>query len=99
LFLKVKFFGQFTEKFIKNLETIDFSIVYKVLLTGANEVVIYNFLALLTIDTNINQFIKVYHIFYKIQYQYKKIYKIYKNNKKPRFKSEEEQVCSFLQQS
>ena len=66
---------------------------------GANEVVIYNFLALLTIDTNINQFIKVYHIFYKIQYQYKKIYKIYKNNKKPRFKSEEEQVCSFLQQS
>ena len=34
---------------------------------GANEVVIYNFLALLTIDTNINQFIKVYHIFYKLQ--------------------------------
>ena len=26
---------------------------------GANEVVIYNFLALITIDTNINQFIKV----------------------------------------
>jgi len=44
LFLKVKFFGQFTEKFIKNLETIDFSIVYKVLLTGADGVVIYNFL-------------------------------------------------------
>ncbi len=37
---------------------------------GANEVVIYNFfLALITIDTNINQFIKVYHIFYKIQYK------------------------------
>ena len=34
---------------------------------GANEVVIYNFLALLTIDTNINQFIKVYHNFDKIQ--------------------------------
>ena len=34
---------------------------------GANEVVIYNFMALLTIDTNINQFIKVYHIFYKLQ--------------------------------
>ena len=30
--------------------------------SGANEVVIYNFLALLTIDTNINQFIKSYHI-------------------------------------
>mgnify|MGYP007053696064 CR=1 FL=1 len=31
------------------------------LLYGAIEVVIYNFF-LLTIDTNINQFIKVYHI-------------------------------------
>ena len=37
-------------------------------INGANEVVIYNFLALLTIDTNINQFIRVYHIFYKLQY-------------------------------
>ena len=36
---------------------------------GANEVVIYNFLALITIDTNINQFIKVYHILDKIQYK------------------------------
>ena len=34
---------------------------------GANEVVIYNFLALITIDTNINQFTKVYHIFDKLQ--------------------------------
>ena len=45
---------------------------------GANEVVIYNFLALITIDTNINQFIKVYHIFDKLQYNYNKIY--YKNS-------------------
>lgn len=34
---------------------------------GANEVIIYNFLALITIDTNINQFTKVYHIFDKLQ--------------------------------
>ena len=34
---------------------------------GANEVVIYNFMALLTIDTNINQFTKVYHNSYKLQ--------------------------------
>lgn len=41
-------------------------------LFGSNEVVIYNFFsALLTIDTNINQFIKVYHIFDKLQYYYK----------------------------
>ena len=39
---------------------------------GADEVVIYNFLALLTIDTNINQFIKVYHIFYKLQQSFQK---------------------------
>lgn len=45
--------------FLKNLKT----------LLGAIEVVIYNFLALLTIDININQFIKVYHIFDKIQYK------------------------------
>ena len=42
---------------------------------GANEVVIYNFLALLTIDTNINQFTKVYHNFYKIQYKLLKKHK------------------------
>ena len=60
---------------------------------GANEVVIYNFLALITIDTNINQFIKVYHIFYKIQDQFKKYIKPIK---KPGFKSEEEQTCSFV---
>ena len=34
---------------------------------GANEVDIYNFLALITIDTNINQFIKVYHNFFVSQ--------------------------------
>ena len=34
---------------------------------SANEVVIYNLLALLTIDTNINQFTKVYHNFNKLQ--------------------------------
>lgn len=34
---------------------------------GAVVVVIYNFLTLLTIETNINQFIKVYHIFDKLQ--------------------------------
>ena len=34
---------------------------------GAVDVVIYNFLALITIDTNINQFTKVYHNFYKFQ--------------------------------
>ena len=34
---------------------------------GAVDVDIYNSLALLTIDTNINQFIKVYHNFYKLQ--------------------------------
>ncbi len=39
---------------------------------GANVVVIYNFF-LLTIDTKINQFIKVYHNFYKFQQFYKKI--------------------------
>ena len=38
--------------------------------SGANEVVIYNFWALITIDKNINQFTKVYHIFYKLQYKY-----------------------------
>ena len=37
---------------------------------GAIDVDIYNFLALLTIDTNINQFIKVYHISDKLQVQY-----------------------------
>ena len=40
-----------------------------IFLLGANEVAIYNFLALITIDTNINQFIKVYHILDKIQYK------------------------------
>ena len=36
---------------------------------GANEVVIYNFWALLAIDTNNNQFTKVYHIFDRLQYK------------------------------
>lgn len=36
-------------------------------LFGAIEVVIYNFLVLITIGTNINQFIKAYHILNKIQ--------------------------------
>ena len=51
--------------------TVDLSILSSgatILFNGANVVVIYNFF-LLTLDTNINQFIKVYHIFYKIQYQ------------------------------
>lgn len=39
----------------------------KLLAFGSNEVVVYNFLALITIDTNINQFIKVYHIVDKIK--------------------------------
>ncbi len=34
---------------------------------GTNEVVIYNFYTSLTIDTNISQFIKAYHNFYKLQ--------------------------------
>ena len=46
---------------------------------GANEVVIYNFLALITVDTNINQFIKVYHIFHELQY----IHKNFLNKKEP----------------
>ena len=46
--------------------------VLQLAFNGANEVDIYNFLALLTIDTNINQFIKVYHIFNKLQYRNKK---------------------------
>ena len=40
---------------------------------GADIVVIYNF-SLLTIDTNINQFIKVYHNFHRLQQIYRKIY-------------------------
>jgi len=36
-------------------------------ITGSIEVVIYNFLPLITIDTNTNQFITVYHIFNKLQ--------------------------------
>ena len=45
---------------------------------GANEVDIYNFLTLVTIDTNINQFIKVYHILDKMQYKITKIFKVMK---------------------
>ena len=39
----------------------------RILFCVADEVVIYNFLALITIDTNINQFIKVYHTYDKLQ--------------------------------
>ena len=36
--------------------------LFEIYTVGAVVVVIYNFLTLLTIDTNINQFIKVYHV-------------------------------------
>lgn len=43
--------------------------------TGANDVVIYNSLALLTIDTNINQFIyRLSNYFIKIKQFYKKTF-------------------------
>ena len=42
--------------------------VFLLSLFGVNEVVIYNFLSLLTIDIKINQFIKVYHISDNFQY-------------------------------
>ena len=60
---------------------IDFFICYISLnrkVIGANEVDIYNFLTLVTIDTNINQFIKVYHILDKMQYKITKIFKVMK---------------------
>ena len=36
------------------------------------------FFTLLTIDTNINQFIKIYHILDKMQYKITKIFKVMK---------------------
>ncbi len=45
-----------------------------IFLFGANDVDIYNSLALLTIDTNINQFTLLYHFFNKMQYKTQKLY-------------------------
>ena len=61
----------------KNRRIVDISTFLR-FLYGANEVVIYNFLALLTIDTNINQFIyKLTDFLIKIKKFYqKKIAKI-----------------------
>lgn len=41
--------------------------LFEIYTVGAVVVVIYNFLTLLTIDTNINQFYLLYHFFNKIQ--------------------------------
>ena len=61
----------FNKKINQILFLIDFCIYLFIssnrYINGANEVVIYNFLALITIDTNINQFPLVYHIFYELQ--------------------------------
>ena len=53
----------------KNKSLIYWNINDLLIKNGANEVVIYNFWALLTIDTNNNQFTKVYHIFDRLQYK------------------------------
>ncbi len=84
MFLKIKkyqknniFYLVALKSHYKNRRIVDVSMFLR-FLYGANEVVIYNFLALLTIDTNINQFIyKLTDFLIKIKKFYqKKIAKI-----------------------
>ena len=49
-----------------------------------------------TIDTNINQFIKVYHIFDKLQYKGKNLIFISANNIENSLVAERERIISFL---
>ena len=67
IFLKFQYFSTKKKRPIR-VDFIVFSSGATNTSLGANEVVIYNFLALLTIDTNINQLIKLYHIFDKLQF-------------------------------